>query len=47
MPPTLVWIRTTPCDETVHNYAGMAFHRFAADCEAYNGVAGYRPLHIY
>lgn len=39
MPCTLVWIRTTPCDEAVHNHADMAFHRFAADCAAYNGVA--------
>lgn len=37
--PTLVWVRTTPCDETVHNHSDMAFHRFAADCNAYNGVA--------
>lgn len=35
----LVWIRTTPCDERVHNHAGMAFHRFAADCDAYNAAA--------
>lgn len=39
MRPTLVWIRTTPCDETVHNHPGMAFHRFAADGQAYNAVA--------
>ncbi len=39
MPPRLVWLRTTPCDETVHNYAGMPFHRFAADCDAYNQAA--------
>lgn len=36
----LVWMRTTPCDEKVHNKRpGMAFHRFAGDCEAYNAVA--------
>jgi lysophospholipase L1-like esterase len=35
----LVWIRTTPCDERVHNRPGMKFHRFAADCEAYNAAA--------
>lgn len=34
----LVWVRTTPCDETVHN-TRVAFHRFAADCIAYNAVA--------
>ncbi len=39
MVPTLIWIRTTPCEETVHNHEGMAFHRFAADGQAYNGVA--------
>jgi len=39
MPPTLVWIRTTPCDEAVHNHEGMDFHRFAADGQAYNQVA--------
>ena len=32
----LVWIRSTPCDETVHNKEGMSFHRFSADCDAYN-----------
>ncbi|MGC9347125.1 MAG: SGNH/GDSL hydrolase family protein [Anaerolineae bacterium] len=37
--PELVWIRTTPCDEAVHNREGMAFHRFAADCDAYNRAA--------
>lgn len=36
----LVWVRTTPCDEAVHNSRpDMAFHRFAADCIAYNAVA--------
>jgi len=35
----LVWVRTTPCDEKVHNHHEMTFHRFAADCEAYNKVA--------
>jgi hypothetical protein len=35
----LVWIRTTPCDEHVHNVRGAGFYRFAADCEAYNRAA--------
>ena len=39
LPARLLWIRTTPCDERVHNHAGMAFHRFAADCEMYNAAA--------
>lgn len=40
MRPRFVWIRTTPCDEAVHNRRpGMSFHRFAADCAAYNATA--------
>jgi lysophospholipase L1-like esterase len=39
MGPALIWIRTTPCDEVVHNREGMGFYRFAADCEAYNRAA--------
>jgi len=39
MQPKLIWIRTTPCDESVHNHPGMSIHRFAADCEEYNRVA--------
>lgn len=39
MRPRLIWIRTTPCDEIVHNRPGMAFFRFAADCAAYNLAA--------
>lgn len=35
----LIWIRTTPCDEQVHNRPDMQFHRYAADCQAYNAVA--------
>ena len=35
----LIWVRTTPCDETVHNHEGMTFHRFSADCNAYNLAA--------
>ena len=35
----LVWMRTTPCDESVHNHPDMKFHRFAADCDAYNAAA--------
>lgn len=37
--PRPVWVRTTPCDEAVHNPRQPAFHRFAADCAAYNQVA--------
>ena len=39
MPLRLVWIRTTPCDESIHNARNAAFHRFAADCGAYNAAA--------
>ncbi|MBI1298640.1 SGNH/GDSL hydrolase family protein [bacterium] len=35
----LIWARTTPCDEAIHNHAGMAFHRFAADNFRYNAAA--------
>ncbi len=35
----LVWIRTTPCDERIHNVRNSQFHRFAADCEEYNRAA--------
>ncbi len=37
--PQLLWIRTTPCDETVHNTPGKTFHRFAADVITYNKCA--------
>ena len=36
---SLVWIRTTPCDEAVHNQRCKEFQRFSADCIAYNNVA--------
>jgi len=39
MRPKLIWLRTTPCDETVHNRAGMSFYRFSADCAEYNRAA--------
>ena len=39
LPMQLVWVRTTPCDERVHNARSINFHRFAADCDAYNAVA--------
>jgi len=39
MRPQLIWIRTTPCDDAVHNRPGMSFHRFSADCASYNAVA--------
>jgi lysophospholipase L1-like esterase len=36
----VVWVRTTPVDENVHNQRpNIAFFRFAADCSAYNEVA--------
>lgn len=35
----VVWVRTTPVDENVHNKPNSTFHRFAADCAAYNEVA--------
>lgn len=39
MRPRPVWIRTTPCDEAVHNKISVGFHRFSADCAAYNQAA--------
>ncbi|MEI6165657.1 MAG: SGNH/GDSL hydrolase family protein [bacterium] len=39
MKPRPVWIRTTPCDEAVHNHAGSTFLRFSADGVAYNQAA--------
>ena len=39
MRPQLIWIRTTPCDEAVHNNPESDFLRFAADCTAYNQAA--------
>lgn len=35
----IVWSRTTSVDDNVHNKANSTFHRFAADCAAYNEVA--------
>lgn len=35
----LVWIKTTPCDDTVHNSADSKFHRYSKDCINYNNVA--------
>lgn len=35
----LVWIRTTPADEAIHNRVSSGFHRFARDVVAYNAVA--------
>lgn len=34
-----IWVRTTPCDEAVHNTRESGFWRFAADCVAYNEAA--------
>jgi hypothetical protein len=34
-----VWVRTTPCDESVHNRKGLVFQRFSADCVSYNALA--------
>ncbi|MCG3147499.1 MAG: hypothetical protein PCFJNLEI_00939 [Verrucomicrobiae bacterium] len=36
----LIWIRSTPCDERIHNARpGMEFFRYAADLAAYNAAA--------
>jgi len=37
--PEMIWIRTTPCDESVHNSQGKDYERFAHDCLEYNLAA--------
>jgi len=37
--PEMIWIRTSPCDENVHNNKGKDFQRFAGDCIEYNLAA--------
>jgi lysophospholipase L1-like esterase len=37
--PELIWIRSTPCDDVVHNRPNKTFYRFKADCDAYNDAA--------
>lgn len=39
MKTQLVWIRTTPLDETIHNARDVGFLRYNADHEAYQRVA--------
>ena len=39
MTPQLVWIRTTPCDDAIHNQRNKQFYRYAKDCRAYNDAA--------
>jgi len=39
MDSQLIWIRTTPLDEAVHNKSAVGFHRFSTDHEAYLRVA--------
>jgi hypothetical protein len=36
---TLIWVRTTPVVDQIHNRPGMQFHRYAADANAYNTAA--------
>ena len=35
----VIWVRTTPVDDAVHNRLSTGFHRYAADCEVYNAIA--------
>lgn len=35
----LVWIRTTPVSDSIHNSKSRSFHRFSADLEIYNQIA--------
>lgn len=39
MKPQLIWVRTTGLDDETHNSRQKAFHRYAADCDAYNAIA--------
>ena len=35
----IIWIRTTPVVDSIHNTKGHSFHRYAADLEIYNQIA--------
>jgi lysophospholipase L1-like esterase len=35
----LIWMRTTPVVDSIHNAKSRSFHRFAADVETYNLIA--------
>ncbi len=35
----LIWIRTTPVVDSIHNVKSRSFYRFAADVETYNQIA--------
>jgi lysophospholipase L1-like esterase len=37
--PRVIWARTTPVVDAIHNKPNMEFHRFAADVDRYNAVA--------
>jgi lysophospholipase L1-like esterase len=37
--PRLIWVRTTPVIDDVHNRHGLAFNRYAVDVAAYNTTA--------
>lgn len=37
--PRLIWVRTTPVIDEVHNRHGLAFNRHAVDVAAYNAAA--------
>ena len=35
----MIWVRTTPVVDEIHNKPGMEFHRFAQNVDEYNSVA--------
>ena len=35
----VIWVRTTPVDDAIHNARQQQFHRFAADVDRYNAIA--------
>jgi len=39
LPSRMIWLRTTPVVDDLHNRPGLAFHRHAEDVAAYNRVA--------
>lgn len=39
MAGAVVWVRTTPIEEAIHNELHQGFHRFAEDVHRYNAVA--------
>lgn len=39
MARAVVWVRTTPVEEAIHNHPKQTFHRYAKDVQRYNALA--------